>query len=66
MDCSVASQAGYRGKYGGIGDPASAGIQIFFGILAGAIPVVVVATSPNGPPLQAVVQTALRAATSPR
>ena len=65
-DCSVDSQAGYRGKYGGNGDPTSAGMQIFFGILAGTIPVVVVTTSPNGPPLQAVVQTALRAATSSR
>jgi CubicO group peptidase (beta-lactamase class C family) len=64
-DCSINSQVGYRGKYGGNGDPASAGIQIFFGILAGTIPVVVVA-SPNGPPLQAIVQTALHAATSPR
>jgi hypothetical protein len=65
-DCSIASQAGYRGKYGGNGDPASAGIQIFFGILVGTIPVVIVTTSPNGPPLQAVIQTALRAAASPR
>jgi CubicO group peptidase (beta-lactamase class C family) len=65
-DCSVAGQAGYRGKYGGNGDPASAGLQIFFGILAGTVPVVVVATSPKGRPLPAVVQTALRAATSAR
>jgi CubicO group peptidase (beta-lactamase class C family) len=64
-DCSFAGQAGYRGKYGGIGDPGSAGIQIFFGILAGRIPVVV-ATNSNGPPLPAVVQTALLAATSTR
>jgi CubicO group peptidase (beta-lactamase class C family) len=65
-DCSITSQAGYRGKNGGNGDPAAAGIQIFFGILAGTIPVVVVATSPIGPPLQAVVQKALRATTSAR
>jgi CubicO group peptidase (beta-lactamase class C family) len=65
-DCSVDSQAGYRGKYGGNGDPGSAGIQIFFGIVAGTIPVVVVTTSPNGPPLPAVVQTALHAATPDR
>ena len=64
-DCSVDSQAGYRGKYGGIGDPGSAGLQTFFGILAGTIPVVI-ATNSNGPPLQTVVQTALRAATSAR
>ena len=64
-DCSVDGQAGYRGKYGGIGDPGSAGLQTFFGILAGTIPVVI-ATNSNGPPLQAVVQTALHAATSAR
>jgi CubicO group peptidase (beta-lactamase class C family) len=63
-DCSVAGQAGYRGKYGGIVD-GSAGLQIFFGILAGRIPVVV-ATNSTSPPLQAVVQTALLAATSHR
>ena len=62
-DCSVAGQAGYRGKYGGIGDPGSAGLQIFFGILAGTIPVVV-ATNSNGPLLQTVVQTALHTATT--
>ena len=64
-DCSVVGQAGYRGKYGGIGDPGSAGLQIFFGILAGTIPVVI-ATNSNFPPLPAVVQTALLAATSAR
>jgi CubicO group peptidase (beta-lactamase class C family) len=64
-DCSVAGQAGYRGKYGGIGDPGSAGLQIFFGILAGTIPVVV-ATNSNGPLLQTVVQTALLTATTAR
>jgi CubicO group peptidase (beta-lactamase class C family) len=63
-DCSVAGQAGYRGKYGGIGDPGSAGLQIFFGILAGTIPVVI-ATNSNGPLLQTVVETALNTATSP-
>jgi len=35
-DCSIAGQAGYRGKYG-IGGPGSAGLQTFFGILAGTI-----------------------------
>jgi CubicO group peptidase (beta-lactamase class C family) len=64
-DCSVTGQAGYRGKEGGIGDPGSAGLQIFFGILAGTIPVMV-ATSSNGPPVETVVQTALLAATSAR
>jgi CubicO group peptidase (beta-lactamase class C family) len=64
-DCSVTGQASYRGKEGGIGDPGSAGLQIFFGILAGTIPVVV-ATNSNGPPLETVVQTALLAATSAR
>ena len=64
-DCSGGGQAGYRGKYGGGGDPGSAGLQIFFGILAGTIPVVI-ATNSNFPPLPAVVQTALLAATSAR
>jgi CubicO group peptidase (beta-lactamase class C family) len=64
-DCSIASQAGYRGKYGGIGAPGAAGLQTFFGILAGTIPVVI-ATNSTSPPLQAVVQTALHAATGPR
>ena len=64
-DCSITGQADYRGKYGGIGDPGSAGLQTFFGILAGTIPVVI-ATNSNDPPLPAVVQTALHTATSPR
>jgi CubicO group peptidase (beta-lactamase class C family) len=64
-DCSIASQPGYRGKYGGCCG-GSAGLQIFFGILAGTIPVVIATNSNGPPPLQAVVQTALRAATSPR
>jgi CubicO group peptidase (beta-lactamase class C family) len=63
-DCSVDSQAGYRGKYGG--DPGSAGLQIFFGILAGTIPVVIATNSDPGKPLFAIVQTALSAATSAR
>jgi hypothetical protein len=54
-----------RGKYGGCCG-GSAGLQIFFGILAGTIPVVIATNSTGPPPLQAVVQTALRAATSPR
>jgi hypothetical protein len=64
-DCSIAGQPGYRGKYGGFGAPAGAGLQIFSGILAGTIPVVI-ATNSNGLPLQTVVQTALHTATSPR
>jgi CubicO group peptidase (beta-lactamase class C family) len=64
-DCSSAGQAGYRGKVGGGGDPGAAGLQTFFGILAGTIPVVI-ATNSNTPPLPAVVQTALHAATSAR
>jgi hypothetical protein len=64
-DCSVTGQAGYRGKDGGIVD-GSAGLQIFFGILAGTIPVVVATNSDPGKPISAIVQTALSAATSPR
>jgi CubicO group peptidase (beta-lactamase class C family) len=64
-DCSIASQAGYRGKYGGCCG-SSAGLQTFFGVLAGTIPVVIATNSNGPPPLQAVVQTALRAATSAR
>ena len=64
-DCSVTGQAGYRGKDGGIVD-GSAGLQIFFGILAGTIPVVVATNSDPGKPLSAIVQTALSVATSPR
>ena len=63
-DCSVTGQASYRGKEGDIGD-GPAGLHIFFGILAGTIPVVV-ATNSNGLPLETVVQTALLAATSAR
>jgi hypothetical protein len=61
-DCSIAGQAEYRGEYGGFGVPGSAGLQIFFGILAGTIRAVIAANS-NGLPLQTVVQTALQAAT---
>jgi CubicO group peptidase (beta-lactamase class C family) len=64
-DCSIASQPGYRGKYGGCCG-GSAGLQIFFGILARTIPVVIATNSNGPPPLQAVVQTALRVATTPR
>ena len=63
-DCSIAGQAGYRGKYGGV-CAGQACLQTFFGILAGTIPVVI-ATNSGNPPLQTVVQTALRAATSTR
>jgi hypothetical protein len=41
-------------------------LQIFFGILAGTIPVVIVTNSDPRKPLFAIVQTALRAATSAR
>jgi CubicO group peptidase (beta-lactamase class C family) len=64
-DCSIAGQAGYRGKYGGCCS-GSAGLQTFFGILAGTIPVVIATNSTGPPPLQAVVQTALHTATTPR
>jgi hypothetical protein len=63
-DCSIAGQAGYRGKYGGNCD-GQACLQTFFGILAGTIPVVI-ATNSGSPPLQTVVQTALHAVTSAR
>jgi CubicO group peptidase (beta-lactamase class C family) len=64
-DCSVTSQAGYRGKDGGICD-GSACLQTFFGILAGTIPVVIATNSDPGKPISAIVQTALLTATSPR
>jgi len=41
-------------------------MQTFFGILAGTIPVVIATNSDPGKPLFAIVQTAQRAATSPR
>ena len=65
-DCSITGQAGYRGKYGGFGPPGGAGLQIFFGILAGTIPVVIATNSDPGKPLFAIVETALRTATSHR
>jgi len=65
-DCSLAGQAGYRGKGGGPFCDGSACLQIFFGILAGTIPVVVATNSDPGKPLFAIVQTALSAATTPR
>jgi CubicO group peptidase (beta-lactamase class C family) len=65
-DCSVDSQAGYRGKIGGPFCDGSACLQIFFGILAGTIPVVIATNSDPGKPLFAIVQTALRAATIAR
>jgi hypothetical protein len=64
-DCSVNSQAGYRGKDGGFCD-GSACLQIFFGILAGTIPVVIATNSDPGKPISAIVQTALAAATTRR
>ena len=64
-DCSVTSQAGYRGKDGGIVS-GPAGLQTFIGILAGTIPVVIATSSDPGKPLSAIVQTALAAATTPR
>jgi len=51
-DCSITSQANYRGKDGDIFD-GPAGLQIFFGILAGTIPVVVATNSdPRKPHLR--------------
>jgi CubicO group peptidase (beta-lactamase class C family) len=65
-DCSITSQAGYRGKGGGPFCDGSACLQIFFGILAGTIPVVIATNSDPGKPLFAIVQAALRTATSLR
>jgi CubicO group peptidase (beta-lactamase class C family) len=65
-DCSITGQAGYRGKGGGPFCDGSACLQIFFGILAGTIPVVIVTNSDPGKPLFAIVQTALAAATTSR
>ena len=65
-DCSITSQAGYRGKGGGPFCDGSACLQIFFGILAGTIPVVIATNSDPGKPLFAIAQTALSAATSHR
>ena len=65
-DCSITGQAGYRGKGGGPFCDGSACLQIFFGILAGTIPVVIATNSDPGKPLSAIVQTALLAATSAR
>ena len=65
-DCSTSSQPGYRGKGGGPFCDGSACLQIFFGILAGTIPVVIATNSDPGKPLFAIVQTALSAATTPR
>jgi CubicO group peptidase (beta-lactamase class C family) len=64
-DCSIVGQAGYRGKDGGTCD-GSACLQIFFGILAGTIPMVIATNSDPGKPISAIVQTALSAATSHR
>ena len=67
-DCSLTGTASYVGKTGDFG-----GLHVFFGIVAGTIPVVVVtnsnwgATNPNlGENLTPVVETALFAATSYR
>jgi CubicO group peptidase (beta-lactamase class C family) len=65
-DCSVTSQTGYRGKTGGPYCYGSACLQIFIGILAGTIPVVIATNTGPGKPLFAIVQTALHAATSTR
>jgi hypothetical protein len=61
-DCSIMGQANYRGKEGDFSDGA-ASLHIFFGILAGAIPVVIATNSDPGKPLSAIVHTALTAAT---
>ena len=65
-DCSLAGQAGYRGKGGGPFCDGSACLQIFFGILAGTIHAMIATNSDPGKPLFAIVQTALSAATAPR
>jgi CubicO group peptidase (beta-lactamase class C family) len=65
-DCSITSQAGYRGKGGGPFCDGSACLQIFFGILAGTIPVVIATNSDPGKPIFVIVQTALSAATTHR
>jgi CubicO group peptidase (beta-lactamase class C family) len=64
-DCSTMGKANYLYKGGDI-FAGSAGLHIFFGILAGTIPVVLAINSNSGKPLFAIVQTALKAATSPR
>ncbi|HEV2452153.1 MAG TPA: serine hydrolase domain-containing protein, partial [Streptosporangiaceae bacterium] len=67
-DCSIFGKAStYLAKTGSIGgDPGSASLQVFFGVLAGTIPVVVVINSSFREDIATVVQTALLAATSPR
>jgi CubicO group peptidase (beta-lactamase class C family) len=62
-DCSLTGKANYRGKDGDIFD-GSAGLHLFFAILAGTIPVVVATNSDPEKPIFAIVQTALKAATS--
>jgi CubicO group peptidase (beta-lactamase class C family) len=71
-DCSLTGTASYVGKTGDSAD-GSAALHVFFGIIAGTIPVVVVtnsnlgATNPNlGENLTPLVETALFAATSYR
>ena len=69
-DCSftgqaLSGQASYRGKEGDIFD-GSAGLHVFFAILAGTIPVVIATNSDPGKPISAIVQTAWTAAASPR
>jgi CubicO group peptidase (beta-lactamase class C family) len=64
-DCSVDDQVNYRGKAGDFGD-GSASLHIFFGILAGTIPVVVATNSDPLEGIPAILHTALSAATSPR
>ena len=64
-DCSVSGQAGYLGKEGDFGD-GPAGLHIFFGILAGTIPMVVAVNSDLADDISAIVQASLFAATSPR
>jgi CubicO group peptidase (beta-lactamase class C family) len=57
-DCSNTSQAGCRGKGGGPFCDGSACLQIFFGILAGTIPVVIATNSDPGKPLSSMPPTA--------
>jgi CubicO group peptidase (beta-lactamase class C family) len=64
-DCSVMGKASYLYKEGDIFG-GSAGLHLFFGILAGTIPVVLATNSNLDQDISAIVRTALHAATSPR
>ena len=64
-DCSVTGQADYRGKEGDFGDER-VGLHIFFGVLTGTIPVVVVVNSNLPDDISEIVQASLRAVTTAR